>query len=98
VFIETYPEGQILLEGAKGVRKTLLDGYSPVKEFYSPNYSELPPVSDYRRTLYWNSSVATDKNGRAKVTFYNNSSCKNFSINAETVTPQGAIGIYKRKK
>ena len=33
VFIETYPEGQIPVEGAKGVRKTRLEGYSPVKEF-----------------------------------------------------------------
>ncbi|MDR2938282.1 MAG: hypothetical protein LBU92_05015 [Prevotellaceae bacterium] len=98
VFIETHPEGKIPVEGAKGVRKTFLEGYSPVKEFYSPNYSELPPVSDYRRTLYWNPSVATDENGRAKVTFYNNSSSKKFSISAETITPQGAIGIYKRKK
>ena len=34
VFIETYPEGEIPTEGAKGVRKTWLGGYSAVKEFY----------------------------------------------------------------
>ena len=31
VFIETYPEDQIPVEGAKGVRKTWMEGYSAVK-------------------------------------------------------------------
>jgi hypothetical protein len=94
VFIETYPEGQIPVGGAKGVRKTWLEGYSGVSEFYSPNYSELPPQPDYRRTLYWNPAVAPDETGRTKIQFYNNSSCTNFSISAETVTHQGMIGVY----
>ena len=95
VFIETYPDGQIPVEGAKGVRKTWLEGYNAVKEFYSPNYSILSPEPDYRRTLYWNPSVTTDENGIAKINFYNNSSCRNFSISAEAVTSQGMIGVYK---
>ena len=94
VFIETYPDGEIPQEGVKGVRKTWLDGYSDVKEFYSPNYSELPEVPDYRRTLYWNPAVTTDSTGIAKIQFYNNSSCKNLHISAETVTPEGMIGIF----
>ena len=94
VFIETYPEGQSPTESAKGIRKTWLEGYSAVKEFYNPDYSSLPsPEPDYRRTLYWNPMVATDENGIAKIRFYNNSSCRNFSISAETVTPEGRIGI-----
>jgi len=48
--VETYPEGQIPVDGAKGVRKTWLEGYSPVRDFYSPDYSALPPEPDYRRT------------------------------------------------
>ena len=95
VFIETYPEGQIPVEGAKGVRKTWLEGYSQVKEFYSPDYSVLPPEADYRRTLYWNPSVTPDETGHASIQFYNNSRCKHFKISAETVTSQGIIGIYK---
>ena len=96
VFIETYPEEQVSVDGAKGVRKTWLEGYSPVKEFYSPDYSILPPEPDYRRTLYWNPSVTPDENGLAKISFYNNSTCRDFNISAETVTSQGMIGIYKR--
>ena len=93
VFIETYPEGEIPAKGMKGVRKTWLEGYSDVKEFYSPNYSELPKEPDYRRTLYWNPAVTTDETGMAKIQFYNNSSCKNLSISAETVTSEGRIGL-----
>ncbi|MCL2651820.1 MAG: hypothetical protein FWD60_12480 [Candidatus Azobacteroides sp.] len=93
VFIETYPEREIPVEGAKGVRKTWLDGYSDVKEFYSPDYSALPEESDYRRTLYWNPAITTDSTGIAKIQFYNNSSCKKLSINAETVTAGGKIGV-----
>ena len=95
VFIETYPGEDTPFEGAKGVRKTWLEGYSTVSEFYSPNYSTLPPDLDYRRTLYWNPMVIPDESGRARIQFYNNSRCKSFSISAETVTSQGMIGVYE---
>lgn len=94
VFIETYPDGKIPAEPGKGVRKTKLEGYSQLKEFYSPDYSILPPEPDYRRTLYWNPSVTPDKEGKVNIQFYNNSRCQKFGISAETITPQGAIGIY----
>ena len=97
VFIETYPDGEIPVEGAKGVRKTWLEGYSTASDFYSPNYSELPHDSDYRRTLYWNPMVTTDGTGMSKIRFYNNSRAMNFSISAETITSQGMIGVYRQK-
>jgi hypothetical protein len=95
VLIETFPDEEIPAKAAKGVRKTWLEGYSSVKEFYSPDYSALPSEPDYRRTLYWNPAVTPDETGVAKIQFYNNSSCRNFSISAETVTSQGEIGVYK---
>jgi len=95
VFIETYPEGQVSVEGSKGVRKTWLTGYSAASEFYSPDYSSLPLESDCRRTLYWNPSVTPDENGNANIKFYNNSSSKSFKISAETITQSGIIG-FKR--
>ena len=93
VFIETFPEGKVPVEPAKGVRKTWLEGYSQVKEFYSPDYSVLPQEPDYRRTLYWNPSVTTDSNGKARILFYNNSRCRKFKISAETITDDGKIGV-----
>jgi len=96
VFLEMLPGWKTPAEAGKGVRKTWLDGYSQVKEFYSPNYSTLPTEADYRRTLYWNPAVKTDKNGKALIQFYNNSSCRSFSISAETITLQGVMGVLKR--
>jgi len=94
IFIETYPQGKIPVDADKGVRKTWLEGYSAVKDFYNPDYSTLPDApDDYRRILYWNPAVTTDETGIAKIKFYNNSSCKNFIISAETVTPEGMIGV-----
>ncbi|WP_299707893.1 TonB-dependent receptor plug domain-containing protein [uncultured Pontibacter sp.] len=49
------------------------DGYSKVREFYSPQYDGKTPASrepDLRTTLYWNPSVQTDSQGKATVTFY----------------------------
>jgi uracil phosphoribosyltransferase len=74
----------------------ITEGYRTASEFYSPNYSELPPEPDYRRTLYWNPMVATGETGMTNIRFYNNSRAMNFSINAETITSQGMIGVYKK--
>lgn len=95
VFIETFPEDKIPTDAGKGVRKTWLEGYSQVKEFYNPDYSILPPEPDYRRTLYWNPSVTPDKEGKANIRFYNNRKCRKFNVSAETITSDGIIGIYK---
>ena len=80
-----------------GIRNTSLQGYSNVKEFYSPQYSTkpLPTVKDFRRTLYWNPDVRTDSTGKAAVKFYNNSTCKVMKISAETVTKDGIVGFCK---
>ena len=92
VLIETYPENQIPAKAAKGVRKTRLEGYSQVKDFYQPDYGIQPKEEDYRRTLYWNPEVQTDKNGRATLRFYNNSRCRKPRIVVETLTEDGSIG------
>ena len=81
-----------------GMRMTKLDGYAKVKEFYSPQYDKviLPNEKDYRRTLYWNPDVKTDKDGKATISFYNNSSCKTMNVSAETVTERGIIGVLNK--
>ena len=78
-----------------GLRYTTLQGYSNVKEFYSPQYSTkpLPTEKDFRRTLYWNPDVRTDSSGKATVHFYNNGTCKVMKISAETVTENGITGF-----
>lgn len=90
--------GKIKNKEAYGIRNTTFQGYSLVKEFFSPQYDKivLPDDKDYRRTLYWNPFVKTDKEGKATITFYNNHSCKQMQINAETVTEKGVIGSFQK--
>ncbi len=96
IFIETYRKGEKMpISNTKGIQKTMLEGYSnSAKEFYSPDYSVLPPATDYRRTLYWNPMVMPNEEGKATIQFYNNSNCKNFSISAEGITNDGRFLVY----
>ena len=89
VYIYTYQDGGTRKQ--KGIRQTYIQGYSLVRKFYSPDYSEgvLPGEMDFRRTLYWNPNVATDKNGRATVSFYNNGSKSSLSVSANGLTANG---------
>jgi hypothetical protein len=81
-----------------GIRDTKYDGYSYTKEFYSPRYDNvmLPDEKDFRRTLYWNPDVKTDKTGKASINFFNNSTCNTLNVSAETVTSKGIIGVLNK--
>jgi len=80
------------------IRNTYFEGYSVSHLFFSPLYDKikLPDEKDYRRTLYWNPDVRTDKDGKAIVAFYNNGTCKSMLINAETVTVNGLSGVLDK--
>lgn len=83
----------------KGMRATYIEGYSVVKEFFSPDYNNapLPGETDYRRTLYWNPLLRTDSTGIAEIEFYNNSRCRIMEMDAATITPKGVIGCGKKR-
>lgn len=71
-----------------GTRQTIIQGYTPPEDFYSPAYKgELPDISnDRRRTLYWNPSVKTDSNGKAVIECFNNQYSTPLIISAETMS------------
>ena len=83
-----------------GTRHTYYEGYSRVREFYSPDYSEyaLPDSTDYRRTLYWDPDVWTDHLGRASVTFHNNARTKRLHVRAEGFTRDGEFIVLDSEK
>jgi uncharacterized protein YfaS (alpha-2-macroglobulin family) len=58
------------------------------------DYSVLPLMEDFRRTIYWNPNVKTDSEGKATVEFYNNSSCTEMFISAEGMTKDGRFVVY----
>ncbi|HZK03704.1 MAG TPA: hypothetical protein VFC94_04795 [Bacteroidaceae bacterium] len=72
-------------------RVTTVQGYSTSYEFYNPSYPEGPVLGDvdYRRTLYWNPDVISDREGKAKVEFYNNMNATRIKVSACGITAGG---------
>ena len=69
-------------------------GYSPIKEFYSPDYSESNTLSssDARTTLLWMPYILTDKaNRKVPVSFYNNDFTKKMRIVLEGINDDGKM-------
>ena len=88
VFVYTH---KMFSKCPKGLRRTFFEGYSPAVEFYSPGFGELPAYEDFRRTLYWNPYVTTDKDGNVDLKICNTGICKQLIISAEAITPLGKV-------
>ena len=89
VRIYMYLHKKYTTESNKGLRKTYFDGYNTPETFQMEDYSVIPPIEDFRRTIYWQPDVKTDSEGKAKIEFYNNSSCREMFISVEGMTPDG---------
>ena len=76
-------------------RYTLVRGFTKSVMFTNQNYENNKPISDFRRTLYWNPTVRTDSTGIAKVEFYNNSTCRELHISAEGIGGDMRPILYK---
>ncbi len=71
-----------------------LEGYTPYKEFYSPDYTE--PAKDFfkdaRTTLYWSPVILSKVSGnKIKVAFYNNDYSKKFRVLLEGIDSEGRL-------
>ena len=86
VYVYTHPQFTV---AAKGLRRTHFQGFNVPTEFQMEDYSILPPMEDFRRTLFWAPRVQVGADGKAQVEFFNNSSCTQMYISAEGITPQG---------
>ena len=86
VFVYTH---KMFTKCPKDLRRTHFEGYSPLVQFYSPEYGDLPANEDFRRTLYWNPYVVSDKEGNVNLTICNTGTCKQLIVSAEAITPQG---------
>ena len=76
---------------SKGMRSTHFQGYNNPSTFQMEDYSVLPPVEDFRRTIFWAPDIYTDAEGKAQVEFWNNSSCKEMHISCEGMTGDGHV-------
>ena len=72
-------------------RRMVLKGFAVCEDFYQPDYSKQKPTEakDYQRTLYWNPNLQLDGEGKANVTFFNNSRQTQLLISAEGMTSSG---------
>ena len=91
-------------EGIKNIPSNLskikIAGYSPVKEFYSPDYS-VPDAkhsnADLRTTLLWQPYIIIDKaNKKAIINFYNNDFTTKLKVVVEGMNEKGKL-IYIEK-
>ncbi|MEP6594678.1 MAG: hypothetical protein ABJA71_01980 [Ginsengibacter sp.] len=89
-----YKKGASRNNTVKGLDHSAIMGYTPVKQFYSPDYpaDQASPDPDLRTTLYWNPYVLTDKtHRRIFLTFYNNDVSKKFRVIIEGCNEQGKL-------
>jgi len=89
-------KGSSALASVKGLDVARIMGYSPLREFYSPDYSKYDPATatdaDYRTTLYWNPYVFTNKqNRRILLTFYNNDITSRIRVVVEGINTEGKL-------
>lgn len=70
------------------------DAYTVARRFYAPKYHspETKERDDFRETIYWNPVVQTDKNGDAKIEFYNSDATTTFRAIAEGIGYNGKLG------
>ncbi|MEI9958132.1 MAG: hypothetical protein WDM90_17915 [Ferruginibacter sp.] len=76
------------------LQEVKVSGYSPIKEFYSPDYSQknTATASDARTTLLWQPYILTDAtNRKIPITFYNNDFTKKIRVTLEGVNDEGKI-------
>ena len=95
VRIYIYTHKKFTTESQKGLRRTYFQGFNRPSVFKMEDYSVIPPMADFRRTIYWNPCVRTDANGRAKVEFYNNSTCREMFVSVEGMSDDGKILVGK---
>lgn len=85
---------------APGMVKVDYQGFYKVREFYSPDYSELkinPPAQDLRTTIYWKPQVITNDKGKALVEFFNADGTGDYRVIVEGINEAGQIGrsVYR---
>lgn len=93
-YIYLYQHPVMSAASKKGIRHTYYQGFNRPETFQMEDYSVLPPMADFRRTLYWASNVKTDDKGQATIEFWNNSSCREMYISAEGVSADGTLLAY----
>ncbi len=84
----------------QGIYNYSINGYNASQEFYSPVYEVVKPEHvkpDRRVTVYWNPTIITNEQGKAKVTFYNHDPESTIQLHVEGITKTGRVGVGSAK-
>ena len=78
-----------------GIDKFPVVGYTPIKDFYSPDYAEKKQayqLADLRRTLYWKPDIITDGyTNKIKISFYNNDISHSMRVVLQGISEDGKL-------
>ncbi|MEO5891538.1 MAG: hypothetical protein ABIQ31_14905 [Ferruginibacter sp.] len=82
----------------EGLNFQSLAGYDSYKEFYSPNYTQLPDAKpDARTTLYWNPFILIDKETNVyHIEFFNNDVSKKLRVILEGINSNGKLARIEK--
>ena len=82
----------------RGLAFKYLEGYSAIKQFYSPNYdNETTATADLRETLYWNPYIITNHlKHKATIEFYNNDVTKKYRISLCGMNTDGKMTLVEK--
>ena len=91
IYIYLYTHRLFSSESNKGLRRTYFQGFNKASTFKTEDYNVIPPMADFRRTIWWQPDITTDEQGKAKVEFFNNSTCEEMYISVEGMTEDGKV-------
>jgi hypothetical protein len=85
---------------SKGIPYKFVAGYTPIKEFYSPNYGtydQKNEATDVRSTLYWNPMIfTTQAKHTLRFEFYNNDVTNSFRVVLEGMSKDGRLAHIEK--
>ena len=91
IYVYIYSHRIFSSESNKGLRRTYFQGFNQASTFKTEDYNVIPPMADFRRTIWWQPDITTDEQGKAKVEFFNNSTCEEMYISVEGMTEDGKV-------
>ena len=81
IIVYLYTHRLFSSESNKGLRRTYFQGFNQASTFKTEDYSVIPPMADFRRTIWWQPDITTD------------AECEEMYISVEGMTPDGKILI-----
>ncbi len=84
---------------SEGIALQKRKGYERMREFYSPVYDNpnAAYLPDYRSTLFWKATIATDATGKATLSYYQSDATGTMNIKAEGVSENSRVGVIRGK-